>query len=447
MPTSELAGVRTGEACDAAALQSRPDARARFRSGFAWTLAANGLYAVCQWCMLAVLAKLCTPAEMGTFALGLAVTAPVIVFSNLQLRAVQATDVRGNFAFGEYVRLRLWTTAAALAAIAGIAVMQPRSGAAALVFFALGLSKSFESMSDVLYGYLQQREYMDVIARSLMIKGLVSITLVALATFLFRSALGAAAGVGLASGLMLAFYDVPVTRRLRLLVKRSGEGSAEAPPAPVRFARIRRLAVVALPLGIVQGLVSFSANIPRYQLERTRGLADLGIYSALASLIVLGQTVVSALGNVASPRLARLHAAGDLAGFVRLLLAIAASGAALGVAGVALAALYGGPLLSLLFRPEYGARADVLVVIMAGATFAYVAWFAGFGLTAAQLFREQIPLLGVVCLSAWVAAAVLVPRYGATGAAMAFGMSMTVQAIGAALILWYALRRQAEALR
>jgi O-antigen/teichoic acid export membrane protein len=46
-----------------------------------------------------------------------------------------------------------------------------------------------------------------------------------------------------------------------------------------------------------------------------------------------------------------------------------------------------------------------------------------------------------------VAAAVLVPRYGATGAAMAFGMSMTVQAIGAALILWYALRRQAKALR
>ncbi len=112
------------------------------------------------------------------------------------------------------------------------------------------------------------------------------------------------------------------------------------------------------------------------------------------------------------------------------------------MAGAAVAALYGGPLLSLLFRPEYGARADVLVIIMAGATFAYVAWLAGFGLTAAQLFRPQIPLLGAVCASAWVAAATFVPRYGTTGAAMAFAVSMAVQAIGASFILWYALRRQ-----
>lgn len=433
--------------CDAAAVQPGSDARALFRSGFAWTLVANVLYAGCQWGMLVVLAKLCTQAELGMFALGLAVTAPLMVFSNLQLRAVQATDARGKFAFGEYVRLRLWTTVAALAAIAGIAAMQSRSGAAALVVFALGLSKSLESISDVLYGYLQQREHMDVIARSLMMKGVLSIALMALATVLFRSALAAAVGVGVVSGLMLALYDWPVTRRLRALASRSGEAGAWVAPAPVRFARLRALAVVALPLGIVQGLVSLSANIPRYQLERTGGLADLGIFSALASLIVVGQTVVSALGNVASPRLARLHGAGDIAGFLRLLLAITACGAALGLAGVALAALFGGPLLRLLFRPEYGAHAGALVVIMAGAIFAYVAWFAGFGLTAAQLFREQIPLLGAVCLSAWLAAAVLVPRYGVTGAAMAFAVSMAVQAIGAALILWYALRRQAEVLR
>jgi O-antigen/teichoic acid export membrane protein len=437
MPAIELAADRTWQERDAV-FEPGQGARADFRSGFAWMLAANGVYAACQWAMLAVLAKLCAPAEMGVFALGLAVTAPVIVFSNLQLRVVQATDVRGNYAFGEYVRLRLWTTAGALAVIAGIAVMQPRMGAAALVMGALGLSKGFESLSDVLYGYLQKHERMDVIARSLMIKGVVSIALMGLATLWFRTAFSAAIGVALASGLLLALYDVPATVRLRALVKR--EAGAEAAAAPARVARIWSLAGVALPLGVTQGLVSLSANIPRYQLEGARGLAELGIFSALASLIVLGQTVVSALGNVVSPRLARLHAAGDYAGFVRLLLSIAALGAGMGAAGIVFAAFYGGPLLSLLFSPEYGAHADVLVFIMTGATFAYVAWFAGFGLTAAQLFRQQMPLLAAVCASAWAAGLVLIPSYGASGAAMALTVSMGVQALGAALILWYALR-------
>lgn len=420
--------------------QLRAGANARLRSAFLSTLAANVLYAGCQWGMLVVLAKQCSSAEVGAFALGVAVTAPVIQFSNLQLRSVQATDAKGNFALGEYVHLRAWATLAAIAVIAAVAIFQ-RAGAVAGVVVVVGLSKSLESVSDVLFGYLQQCEQMNAIALSVAMKGVLAIGLMALATVMFRSALAAAAGVAAAAALMLVFYDGPVTRRFYACSKRSGKLAA---PGPVRFGRLRQLATLALPLGIVQGLVSLSANIPRYQLERSAGLAELGIFSALASLIVVGQTVVSALGNVTSPRLARLYAAGDIGGYLRLLLTITAAGGALGLAGVGIAALFGRPILTLLFRPEYGERVDVLVIIMIGATLAYVAWFAGFGLTAAQLFREQIPQLGTVCLSAWLAAVILVPRFGVAGAAGAFAVSMAVQATGAALILWFTLRRRPE---
>jgi O-antigen/teichoic acid export membrane protein len=143
------------------------------RSNFSWTLAGNVVYAGCQWGMLVVLAKFGSPEKVGQFALGLAVTAPIIMFSNLQLRAIQATDARREYRFGHYLALRLATMALALFVIVGIACTYRLESA--LVILAVGLSKAFESLSDVVYGLLQFHERMDRIALSMMIKGPLSL--------------------------------------------------------------------------------------------------------------------------------------------------------------------------------------------------------------------------------------------------------------------------------
>ena len=417
-------------------MQKAEGAAPRFGTNFAWTLVANVVYAACQWMMLVAMAKVCAPAEVGTFALGLAVTAPVLMLANLQLRPVQATDARGSYRFQEYLILRLATTGLALLVILLLSVALSRSAAAATVIATVGLSKCFEAMSDVLQGHLQQHEQMAVIARSMMLKGAVSIVFLYAAISISPTALAAACGVCAGSALTLLTYDWPATARLRATIRM--ERSELPSQAPMRLAA---LAWLALPLGVVQGLVSLSANIPRYYLERFAGPRDLGIYSALASVIVAGQTVVSALGNVASPRLARSFAAAKLREYRKTLLLMLAVGLGLGAAGVGLSAGFGRPLLTILFRPEYAAYHGVLVLLMAGATVAYLAWFAGFGLTAAREFRGQIPLLAAVCLAAWAASALLVPAYGLHGAAAAFAISMGVQLIGAALLLFRIDRR------
>src|SRR5437868_13818516 len=85
------------------------------RRNFAFTLAGNALYAACQWGILVVLAKLGSPAIVGKYALAMAVCSPVILFSNLQLREIQATDARRDHAFGDYLALRILCTILALA--------------------------------------------------------------------------------------------------------------------------------------------------------------------------------------------------------------------------------------------------------------------------------------------------------------------------------------------
>ena len=60
---------------------------------------------------------------VGQFALALAVTGPVIMFFNLELRAVQATDAQGQYRFHDYLSLRLIMCFVAMAVIVGIGMV------------------------------------------------------------------------------------------------------------------------------------------------------------------------------------------------------------------------------------------------------------------------------------------------------------------------------------
>src|SRR5690349_18837641 len=101
--------------------QARLDGGLSWRSNFAWALSGNIVYAACQWGMVVALAKLGNSFMVGQFSLGLAITTPVLMFTNLQLRAVQATDAKRQHPFGEYLGLRVMTTLVALSVIAAIA--------------------------------------------------------------------------------------------------------------------------------------------------------------------------------------------------------------------------------------------------------------------------------------------------------------------------------------
>ncbi|MGI8856402.1 MAG: hypothetical protein ACR2JW_11675, partial [Thermomicrobiales bacterium] len=60
---------------------AQPPGARSLRANFSWTFVGNVVYAACQWGMLVVLAKLGSPEVVGQFALGLAITAPVIMLT------------------------------------------------------------------------------------------------------------------------------------------------------------------------------------------------------------------------------------------------------------------------------------------------------------------------------------------------------------------------------
>jgi O-antigen/teichoic acid export membrane protein len=182
-------------------------------------------------------------------------------------------------------------------------------------------------------------------------------------------------------------------------------------------------------------LVSLQANIPRYYLEAYRGEGELGIFTALAYLMAVGNVVIQALGQSASPRLARYHATGDRAAFWRLLGRLLAVGLVAGVGGLLLVSFAGAPLLRLLYTEEYARHVGLLGLLMLAAAVSYLTSFLGCAMTAARAYRAQVPLFALVAAATAAGCQVGVPRYGMRGAAWGLVVAAGIQLVGSVVVL------------
>lgn len=415
------------------------------RRNFSWTFIGNLIYSGCQWGMLVVLAKLGNPEMVGTFTLGLAVTAPVMMFSNLQLRDIQTTDAKNHYLFNDYLGLRLITTGLALPIILWITLATGYKGETAIVIILIGFAKGLESISDVFYGLLQKHEKMDRMAISVMMKGPLSLLMLSIGTYISGSIIWGVLGLVIAWACILLIWDIPSYRWLINKFTSEGEipDSLEGRTAKPRWqlGTIRKLIWLSLPLGLVMMLISLNANIPRYFLEHSLGKKELGVFAALAYLIVAGNMVISALGSAARPRLAKYYAGGNVSAYQKLLFQLVAIACLLGLSGILVAWVAGGQILTIVYQPEYAKYTELLIWLMVTAGIGYVSSFLGEGMTAARYFRTQIPLFIVVTSTSAIASFWFIPKNGLKGAAIALMIAEIVRTIFTLGVIFHAVHR------
>lgn len=401
------------------------------RRNLAWTLAGDAIYAACQWGMLIVLAKLGRPDMVGQFALGLAITAPVMILTNLSLRPIVATEHVGGSYFRDYLSLRLISSGLALALIIGIAVTAGYRQETLLIILVVGLAKAIEAISDIFYGLLQQHERMDRIATSMMLKGVLSLAALAISVASTGQALGGLIAMAMVWVVVLLTYDVP--NGIAVL---SAAGVQEGIRPRWDREALGNIARLAWPLGLTAMFVSATAFVPRYFVERYGGEEQLGIFAAMAYLMVAGSMVMNALCQTAIPRLARHYAGGERDSFRALLFKLVIVGSALGAAGLSLVLGFGGEVLNILYTPEYARHADVLVWIMVAAAIDYIGTCLSWGVTSTREFHHfSIPYFLVASLAV-IASAILVPTHGLLGAAWVLCLLATAKSLVPVLIFY-----------
>ena len=298
------------------------------------------------------LAKLGSSSVVGQFSLGLAIAAPVLMFTNLNLRAVQATDAQRTYSFGEYLRLRVAMTLAGLGVIAGIVLLGNYERQTAMVILTVALAKGIESVSDVHYGLFQLNDRLDQSGKSMIIRGILSVAALSVGMYVTHNLLWGCVGMALVWLAALILFDARQARRFVAGPQESGypAGVTSLWRRVQRLARSWNLTRTALPLGIATTMAALNLNMPRYFIHARLGDRELGIYSAMAYATVPMILVSDSLGHSVVPRLARFYAGAHLVEYRALLLKMLAIGACLGIAGLAGAQLLGARLLGLFFR-------------------------------------------------------------------------------------------------
>ena len=432
-----------GPPAGTASITGRLSAALSLRANFSWTFVGNGVLSLCQWGMLTALAKYGSAEIVGQYALGLTIATPIVTFAMLQLRAVQVTDARNDYAFADYFGLRIVTIAAALVVIAAWAGLGGYPAQTAWVVFWVGVGKCVDSVTDIVRGLFQRHERMDISGVSLMIKG--PGALLALGAIMWwtrdgtKNVILAVAVVAVVWIVSFVAYDLLYARRL--LATKAAEGKADGRVRP-RFDRasMARLSWTALPLGLMMFLVTLQTNIPRFLLERWTGEKALGYFAALVYPLVAGTLIVNALGQSAAPRLAQYFVT-NLPAFRRLLGRLALLGGALGVGFVAVAFVAGRPLLTLVYSAEYAEYQTEFMIVAVAAAVQFISSFLGYGLTAARVFRLLLMLAAISCVVTTVAALILVPERGLMGAALTMLVSSIVMCIVCTVAVFWVTAR------
>ncbi len=377
------------------------------RRNFGWALTGRVVYGASQFALLVVLARMGNVSAVGAFAFALAFTAPPMVFANLQLRALYATDVGNRFSWSIYLRLRYTATIGAFALIVVAVFMFSTSSEVAWATVWIALAKAFETCSDLHYGVFQRHGRMDRFGRSLALRGVVGVAIVAAVLTGGGSTPWAMAAMAAWWGLLLICYDAPNATRMRPPSSDVGRGS------------MARLALQATPMGLVFLLDSLHQNIPRYFVEAELGTHALGLFMPMVYMLTIGSAFVFALGAPAAPVLARYAADRHGAEFAALAHRIIKRGALLGLVGVVAAAALGRTLLDVAYGPAYAAESGAFVFVALSGALHFVMVPTILALTAARALAAQ-PLIYLVAIgSATIASALLVPTHGLVGAALA----------------------------
>ena len=346
--------------------------------------------------------------------LGLSVAAPIMAVSMLQLRVLIASDAQREYEFADYQGTRIITSALALGIIAIVAFASDWDATTVTIVLFVAVAKCADSLSDLARGLYQREERMDYSGMSLIVRGPLALLAAAAAILLFHRDTWTVAAMAMAWAVSYLIYD---TVRIKWLLQndRIHASGGSARPRFV-WATMWRLTRVAFPLGLVMGIISLQTNIPRYALQHFAGEDSLGYFGAMAYPMAAFGMMANALGQTASPRLARMFLS-NVAGYQRLTWKLSGVAAVLGVALLGGTWLLGEVFLTI-YGPDYVAHHPAFVVLAGATAIQLVASCWGYALTAARSLRVQVPLVITTSFVTAFSSYLFVPRWCVMGAAL-----------------------------
>jgi len=395
-----------------------------------WTLIGNLIYAATQFLTLSMIAKLGGPTEVGIFTFTLAITSPIYLFFNVKLRSVILTDQSNENNLDDYFQLRNLTNLFALILIIVVSILLKLELYIFTSVILLGIAKMFEMRMDVNYGVYQKKDRFDLVGKSTILRGLINFLLAFIFYYLTKNIIS----------IMLAFIITNLLIYILFDMKNMNKITFNITQTKPSIHRLVKLFLLALPLGVSTVIGSLNANIPRYIVENKLGLYELGIFSGMTYLLVVGNTFLSSISPIVTPKLAKLGQEKDYNSFIKLLLKLIGIGSAISMIMIFVFGVFGKEIITLIYTEDYAEYHNVLMIIISGIVFLYTSVFLGTAITALRKFKVQPRIHLVSLIAITLTALLLIENYGLVGMAWSLFVGYVITSLGYLISIVLVLR-------
>ena len=365
--------------------------QARWLNDAAWAIVANLSQAAGPFLGLILISQAQGLEAAGRFAYAQALTTPIVLLLSFQLKALLLTHSAQELSTASAAGIRVLSTALGVAiAFALLLLFSPMAGL-------LMAARLVDSWAELFQADQQRSGRMWRSGLSAAVRA---------GCFLGAIAFTGSAEQGVAAYFVLSFILLVVF-------------DMDSPGVGLNFdpAIWRCFLSRGALLGTVLFLNASQSSFPRLTLGHYTNEAALGSFATLSVLLQAGNLVASAFGQGLLPALATAS--------LRRVIGWAVLPAVAGV--VAFGAIFlAGDLFFQLFRVPR--RADSAQTLLALGVSQIVVWpsaMIGYALTARRIYNQQIYLSLAMIAVAAISSLLLVPRYGAPGAAATLGISST----------------------
>lgn len=368
-----------------------------------WTFLSNMILAAVKWLMLIVLAKWLSPADVGYYALGLAVASPLTFFANMKLRALFVSANTPHYtAYASARNIVGFVSMLILFAISY--VLYPDAW---FIIVLIGATKMLDLVSDFMYALPHRHQHMAILSKMIIAK-----QLVLLIAFIWT--------VLLTHHLVWTLCVQTIIQLILLIVEYAlfvRRYSFDPTMSPVL---IRRVLLLGIPLGLTQLIVSFNSFLPRYVLEYFTDAETLGYFSAIAYITVIANIVMGAISQNYLHVFKRQHNEGAYTQLQRTLY-IDLGSIALILSGITffISLFAGDVILTQLYSAAY-AQYDWMLLLLSGCLFFNALnWNIDTVLTSVGIVKRQLYFVLMASLFSIPVTWILIDMLGMKGAALA----------------------------
>ncbi|WP_020007982.1 lipopolysaccharide biosynthesis protein [Salinicoccus albus] len=364
-----------------------------------YVFTANISNALSKFLIVILIANILTELELGVYTFAMALTAPVTLLFNMKMRSYIIAST--NINYYKFLRLRNLANLLAILLINLIAITFYNE--IFYIILLVGIIKIIEINSEFYQSFPNREKIFEQPAKIMMGRIIFS-TLVFYITLKITQNLAISLIFQLLALLLFLFLE----KRINLSLVNYKNYNY-----PID---IKQISLLLLPLGIVQALMSFSSNIPKYLLEIIGSFEEVGVLAATLYIVTIFNLVMSTITQTLLPYMKNVYEQNVYKFNITLNYGVNIISLIIGFIFLGIFYLIGEKLLIILYSAEFADHTYLLYIFSFVITFNISGWVYDSALLLSGAIKYQPYILVVISLITFIVAYFLIYHYGLFGA-------------------------------